>query len=59
MSALPGAAVAQPLTETLRKVYHLEGYEMSPLASAYARARGAGKDEVPLAISWPFLMCVT
>ena len=38
-----GAAVAQPLTETLRKVYHLEGYEMSPLASAYARARGADR----------------
>jgi phosphoribosylaminoimidazolecarboxamide formyltransferase/IMP cyclohydrolase len=38
-----GAAVASPLDDTMKKVYHLEGYELSPLASAYARARGADR----------------
>ncbi len=38
-----GAAVASPLDDKMKKVYHLEGYELSPLASAYARARGADR----------------
>jgi phosphoribosylaminoimidazolecarboxamide formyltransferase/IMP cyclohydrolase len=38
-----GAAVASPLNDTMLRMYHLEGYEMSPLASAYARARGADR----------------
>ena len=38
-----GAAVASPLDDKMKKVYHLEGCELSPLASAYARARGADR----------------
>ena len=38
-----GAAVAQPLTDTLKKIYFVEGMELTPLASAYARARGADR----------------
>lgn len=39
-----GAAVGLPLTETLAKIYWVEDMgELSPLASAYARARGADR----------------
>ncbi len=39
-----GAAVAMPLTETLAKIYWVDDLgELSPLASAYARARGADR----------------
>src|SRR5256885_14435501 len=35
-----GAAVGLPLNETLSKSYGVEDLELSPLASAYAQARG-------------------
>ncbi len=38
-----GAAVAQPLSDTLKQIYFVEGMELSPLACAYARARGADR----------------
>ena len=38
-----GAAVGLPLTDTLKKIYSVEGMELSPLACAYARARGADR----------------
>jgi phosphoribosylaminoimidazolecarboxamide formyltransferase/IMP cyclohydrolase/phosphoribosylaminoimidazolecarboxamide formyltransferase len=38
-----GAAVGLPVSDVLRKIYHVEGYPLSPLASAYARARGADR----------------
>ena len=38
-----GAAVGLPLGDTLRKIYWTEGLKLSPLASAYARARGADR----------------
>ncbi|WMJ21845.1 phosphoribosylaminoimidazolecarboxamide formyltransferase [Paludicola sp. MB14-C6] len=38
-----GAAVAIPLTETLKKIYFVDDIELSPLATAYARARGADR----------------
>ncbi|KPV55125.1 5-aminoimidazole-4-carboxamide ribonucleotide transformylase [Paenibacillus sp. A3] len=38
-----GAAVAAPLTPELKKAYFVEGLELSPLATAYARARGADR----------------
>lgn len=38
-----GAAVGLPLTDTLKKIYSVEGLDLSPLASAYARARGADR----------------
>lgn len=39
-----GAAVGLPLTDTLAKIYWVEDLgELSPLASAYARARGADR----------------
>jgi phosphoribosylaminoimidazolecarboxamide formyltransferase/IMP cyclohydrolase len=38
-----GAAVGVPLNDTLRKTYFVEGLELSPLAAAYARARGADR----------------
>ena len=38
-----GAAVAVPLTETLRKIYFVDELELSPLAEAYARARGVDR----------------
>lgn len=39
-----GAAVAAPLTEVLRKIYFIEpDFELSPLATAYARARGSDR----------------
>jgi len=39
-----GAAVGLPLSETLRRIYFVPaGMELSPLACAYARARGADR----------------
>ena len=38
-----GAAVGRPLTDTLKKIYWVEDLELSPLACAYARARGADR----------------
>jgi phosphoribosylaminoimidazolecarboxamide formyltransferase / IMP cyclohydrolase len=38
-----GAAVAVPMTPELAKAYFVEGLELSPLATAYARARGADR----------------
>ncbi|MBF1060943.1 MAG: phosphoribosylaminoimidazolecarboxamide formyltransferase [Prevotellaceae bacterium] len=40
-----GAAVGEPLDETLRKIYFCDdlGEPLSPIASAYARARGADR----------------
>ena len=38
-----GAAVAVPLDETLRQIYFVEGVELSPIATAYVRARGADR----------------
>ncbi|GAB4480561.1 MAG: phosphoribosylaminoimidazolecarboxamide formyltransferase [Anaerolineales bacterium] len=38
-----GAAVAEPLSAALKKIYFVEDLELSPLASAYARARGADR----------------
>lgn len=39
-----GAAVGLPLSDTLRKIYWVDGaLELSPLACAYARARGADR----------------
>ena len=39
-----GAAIGLPLTETLAKIYWVDDSgELSPLASAYARARGADR----------------
>ncbi|KHM51871.1 phosphoribosylaminoimidazolecarboxamide formyltransferase / IMP cyclohydrolase [Anaerovibrio lipolyticus DSM 3074] len=38
-----GAAVATPLPEILQKVYFVEGIELSPIATAYIRARGADR----------------
>ncbi len=39
-----GAAVGRPLSDTLKKIYWVDELgELSPLASAYARARGADR----------------
>ncbi len=38
-----GAAVAAPLSDLLQKVYFVEGIELSPIATAYIRARGADR----------------
>ena len=38
-----GAAVAVPLSNVLQKVYFVEGVELSPVATAYIRARGADR----------------
>ncbi|MBO4853097.1 MAG: phosphoribosylaminoimidazolecarboxamide formyltransferase [Schwartzia sp.] len=38
-----GAAVAVPLSPVLEKVYFVEGVELSPVATAYIRARGADR----------------
>ena len=38
-----GAAVGVPLTDTLKKIYFTGDKELSPLACAYARARGADR----------------
>ena len=38
-----GAAVAVPLSDVLKQVYFVEGVELSPMATAYIRARGADR----------------
>ena len=38
-----GAAVGLPLSPVLASIYFVEGMELSPLACAYARARGADR----------------
>ena len=38
-----GAAIGLPLSDTLKKIYFVENKELSPLAAAYARARGADR----------------
>lgn len=38
-----GAAIGIPLTGELKKAYNVEGMELSPLAAAYVRARGADR----------------
>ena len=38
-----GAGVALPLSDTLKKIYFVDDLELSPLACAYARARGADR----------------
>ena len=38
-----GAAVSVPLDETLKKMYFVEGIDLSPMAVAYIRARGADR----------------
>jgi phosphoribosylaminoimidazolecarboxamide formyltransferase / IMP cyclohydrolase len=45
-----GAAVATPLTDELKRAYFVEGLDLSPLATAYARARGA--DRVSSYLDW-------
>jgi AICAR transformylase/IMP cyclohydrolase PurH len=38
-----GAAVAEPLSDRLKQAYFIGNSELSPLAAAYARARGADR----------------
>ncbi len=38
-----GAAIGLPLSDELKKAYFVEDIELSPLAAAYARARGADR----------------
>ncbi len=38
-----GAAVAIPMSDTLKKIYFGDDLELSPIATAYARARGADR----------------
>jgi len=38
-----GAALAVPLSDVLRKIYFVDDLELSPLAEAYARARGVDR----------------
>ena len=38
-----GAAVATELSATLKKIYFVDDLELSPIASAYAKARGADR----------------
>lgn len=38
-----GVAVAKPLTDALQKAYFVDDLDLSPLATAYARARGADR----------------
>ena len=38
-----GAAIAVEMSETLKKIYFVDDLELSPLATAYARARGADR----------------
>ena len=38
-----GAAVSTPLTDALKKAYFVDDMDLSPLAVAYARARGADR----------------
>ena len=38
-----GAAIGLPLSDTLKKIYFVDDLELSPIATAYARARGADR----------------
>ncbi|MDD3172880.1 MAG: phosphoribosylaminoimidazolecarboxamide formyltransferase [Herbinix sp.] len=38
-----GAAIAVPLTESLKKVYYIDDTELTDIATAYIRARGADR----------------
>ncbi len=38
-----GAAIGRPLSDTLKKIYYTDEVELTPLACAYARARGADR----------------
>ena len=38
-----GASVYAPMSDTLKKIYFVDDLELSPLANAYARARGADR----------------
>ena len=38
-----GAAVGLPLSDTLKKIYFVDDVDLTPLANAYARARGADR----------------
>ena len=38
-----GAAVAVPLSDVLQKIYFVDDLKLSPIATAYARARGADR----------------
>ncbi|MBP5418779.1 MAG: phosphoribosylaminoimidazolecarboxamide formyltransferase [Bacteroidales bacterium] len=38
-----GAAIGKPLSDTLKQIYFTDDVELTPLASAYARARGADR----------------
>ena len=38
-----GAALGIEMSETLKKIYYVDDLELSPLANAYARARGADR----------------
>ena len=38
-----GAAVAVPLSDILKRIYFVEDMDLSPLATAYARARGVDR----------------
>ena len=38
-----GAAVGLPLSDTLKRIYFTDDYELTPLACAYVRARGADR----------------
>lgn len=38
-----GAALGTPMDETMRKIYFVDDLELSPIACAYARARGADR----------------
>ncbi len=38
-----GAAVYSPMSDVLKKIYFVDDLELSPLANAYARARGADR----------------
>lgn len=38
-----GAAVAVPMSDTLKRIYFVDDMELSPIATAYARARGADR----------------
>lgn len=38
-----GVAVGLPLTDTLKKIYFTDDVELTPMANAYARARGADR----------------
>ncbi len=45
-----GAAVSIPLTDELKRAYFVEDLDLSPLATSYARARGA--DRVSSYLDW-------